>query len=78
MYMALSRAVLVEAAAENRMSAVSIYYHVEKFYDNVDLYRLCEIALSMQAYLGRRFLRDDGCLPTHPAHHLIGGWLHEG
>ncbi len=63
------------------MATATIYYDLEKFYDNICLFRLCQfalqlqyppvlLALRMQGYLGRRLLRADGCvsqfiLPTN-------------
>ncbi len=69
----LLRALLDGAAAANGLAAASIYYDMEKFYDTISLVVLCRLALkllypplslafSVQAYVGGRRLRADGCL----------------
>lgn len=82
----LLRALLDEVAAVNGIAAASIYYDMEKFYDNISLVVLCRLALklvypalplalSVQAYLGGRRLRADGCLSdeVHPSNSLGAG-----
>ena len=82
----LMRALLDEAAAINNIVAVSAYFDMAKLYDSISLSKLCTFALklkypalplsfSIQAYLGGRRLRADGCVSeeTKPWRSLVAG-----
>ena len=69
----LMRALLDEAAELNNIKSASVYFDMEKFYDHVSLLKLIQLsytleypalplALSVQAFLGRRSLRADQCV----------------
>ena len=69
----LLRSLLDELAVASGMDACAIYLDLAKFYDNISLVKLVALALkagypalplalSIQAYLGPRFLRSEGCV----------------
>jgi hypothetical protein len=69
----LLRSLLDELAVASGMDACAIYLDLAKFYDNISLVKLIALAfkagypalplaLSLQAYLGPRFSRSEGCV----------------
>jgi hypothetical protein len=80
------RALLDELAAHSGLDTSTLYVDLAKFYDSISLTQLAELALklqypslpllfSLQAYMGQRFLRSQGCvsLPILPTGSIGAG-----